>query len=261
MAKTATETVDEVTDHLTMWNAVEKVPPTFLKEITGGPLRGKSDINPQWRVKELTNQFGPCGKGWWYEIIKEWTFTDNCLVPDDLMAGTAMHETVQFVEIRMYIAGWPGFSTGVGGSMLGVVDKNGFHLNDEALKMATTDAISVACKQLGFGSAVYEGRWDGTKYADPKEAPARPPVTSTSRTAPVKTAPAVTPAEATPELKLMDEATKSTVIAAYGYVGVTIKTLERETGLTMDKWNDNTAAFLRTLYKKKKAAFEKEQAK
>ena len=29
------------------------------------------------------------------------------------------------------------------------------HLNDEAYKMALTDAISVACKQLGVGADVY----------------------------------------------------------------------------------------------------------
>ena len=44
--------------------------------------------------------------------------------------------------------------------------KSGEYVSDECYKMATTDAISVACKQLGIGADVY---WDAdkTKYTDP----------------------------------------------------------------------------------------------
>ena len=33
--------------------------------------------------------------------------------------------------------------------------KNGLYTNDECYKMALTDAISVACKALGFGADIY----------------------------------------------------------------------------------------------------------
>lgn len=29
-----------------------------------GKLKGKTDINPMWRIKVLTETFGPCGEGW-----------------------------------------------------------------------------------------------------------------------------------------------------------------------------------------------------
>jgi len=39
------------------------------------------------------------------------------------------------------------------------------YTSDEAYKMAVTDALSVAFKQLGFGADVHMGRWDGSKYS------------------------------------------------------------------------------------------------
>ena len=51
--------------------------------------------------------------------------------------------------------------------MLGANERGGFYANDEAYKMATTDAISVACKNLGIAADVYFER-DVTKYNDPK---------------------------------------------------------------------------------------------
>ena len=44
-------------------------------------------------------------------------------------------------------------------------ERNGLYTSDECYKMALTDAISVACKALGFGADVY---WqaDRTKYTN-----------------------------------------------------------------------------------------------
>lgn len=54
--------------------------------------------------------------------------------------------------------------------MLASKEKSGIYVSDECYKMATTDAISVACKQLGIGADVY---WesDASKYgqAQPQE--------------------------------------------------------------------------------------------
>ena len=50
-----------------------------------------TDINPMWRIKKLTELFGPCGEGWWYEIV------DMNLVPCE---GT--NETAAFVTIKLF---------------------------------------------------------------------------------------------------------------------------------------------------------------
>ena len=64
---------------------------------------------------------------------------------------------------------WSDAIPGSGGSMFIEKESNGPHTSDEAIKMATTDALSVACKMLGFASDVYAGFWDGSKYNRPEE--------------------------------------------------------------------------------------------
>ena len=63
---------------------------------------------------------------------------------------------------------------GIGGNMLVANEKNGLYTSDECYKMALTDAISVACKALGFGADVYWGA-DRTKYT-PQQEPQKPPL-------------------------------------------------------------------------------------
>lgn len=140
-------------DNLFFYDAGREVPQEAKKEIRGGRLSGKTDINPMWRIKKLTEMFGPCGIGWYYKSIKEWTEPHG-----DSVAA--------FVKIEMYIkvgGEWSMPIQGTGGSMFVEMEKNGAHVSDECFKMATTDAISVACKQLGIGADVYWDK-DCTKY-------------------------------------------------------------------------------------------------
>lgn len=147
-------------DNLKIYNAVKKVPKEAQRPITGGRLKGKTEINPMWRIKALTEQFGPCGMGWYYEVARQW------LEP----SGS---EVAAFVNIQLYIKvgdEWSKPISGVGGAMFVEQQKGGAYVSDECYKMATTDAISVACKQLGIGADVY---WeaDKTKYTDPAQQP------------------------------------------------------------------------------------------
>ncbi len=144
-------------DHLTLYNKVRTVPEEAKKEIKGGRINGFTDINPMWRIKVLTEQFGPCGIGWYYEIKDRWM--ERC-----------GEEAAAFVEILLYIKQgeeWSKPIFGTGGSMFAKKERAGINVSDECYKMATTDAISVACKQLGIGADVYWGN-DKTKY-DAKE--------------------------------------------------------------------------------------------
>lgn len=141
-------------NNLTLYNQVRTVPPTALKEIKGGRLNGKTDINPMWRIKTLTEQFGPCGIGWKYAITKQWLETGG---KDEIAA---------FVNIDLYVkhsGEWSEAIPGTGGSMFVANENRGPYVSDECYKMALTDAISVACKALGFGADVYWDK-DATKY-------------------------------------------------------------------------------------------------
>ena len=140
-------------ENLYYYNLCREVPQTAQKRIQGGRISGMTDINPMWRIKKLTEMFGPCGIGWYYKTVREW------LEP--------YQETVAaFVKIELYIkvdGEWSMPIQGTGGSMFVEIQKNGAHVSDECYKMATTDAISVACKQLGIGADIYWDK-DKTKY-------------------------------------------------------------------------------------------------
>jgi hypothetical protein len=133
-------------------------PPTYaLKEITGGRLKGMTDVKPQWRIEALTKQYGLCGIGWKYTIDKLW------------VEKGAKDEVLAFSQISLYVKSegqWSDAIPGLGGSMLIADEKNGLHNSDEAYKMATTDALSVACKMIGIAASIYMGEWTGSKYND-----------------------------------------------------------------------------------------------
>jgi hypothetical protein len=141
-------------ENLSIYNAVRQVPAEAQREIKGGRLSGKTDINPMWRIKTLTEQFGMCGFGWRYEITKQWIEkADN-------------GEIAAFVNIDLYVkqdGEWSAAIPGNGGSMFVAQESKGPYVSDECFKMALTDAISVACKALGFGADVYWEK-DSTKY-------------------------------------------------------------------------------------------------
>lgn len=144
--------------NLDLYNRVRIVPEEAKKPIKGGRLNGMTDINPMWRIKALTSEYGPCGIGWFYKPVKKWT-------------EQAGGETVAFVDIELFIkvdGEWSQPICGTGGSKLSQNERNGLFVSDECYKMATTDAISVACKQLGIGADVYFGA-DRTKYDSPFE--------------------------------------------------------------------------------------------
>ena len=149
-----------MTENLKIWNALKRPPEDALKKITGGRLSGKTDISPQWRYQAMTEQFGPCGIGWKWDIVKLWTEP----APDNQVFAFAQVNV--FISISVDDNTWRGPIPGIGGSMLVEKEKSGLHANDEAFKMAVTDALSVALKMLGVAADIYAGLWDGSKYRD-----------------------------------------------------------------------------------------------
>ena len=143
-------------ENLELYNGWREVPQNAQKTITGGNLNGKTDINPMWRIKVLTDKFGPVGFGWYTKITEHWSDTET-------IGGNL--ERVAWVRLELYIkqgGEWSQPIEGVGGSKYAGKGR-GSELNDEAFKMAETDALSVACKKLGIGADIY---WagDNTKY-------------------------------------------------------------------------------------------------
>lgn len=140
--------------NLDLYNKVREVPQEAQKTIGAGRLKGMTDINPMWRIKTLTEQFGACGVGWYTEVTKQWI--EDC-----------GEEKVACVNINLYVkvdGEWSKPIFGTGGSKLSTSESKGVYVSDECYKMAYTDAISVACKSLGMGADVYWNK-DRTKYS------------------------------------------------------------------------------------------------
>lgn len=157
-------------DNLAIYNKVRKVPQEAQKPIKGGRLKGMTDINPMWRIKTITEQFGPVGQGWYYEIIEK------------RIEEGGNNEKVAFVDINLFVKfgdEWSKPIVGTGGSSFVAKEKSGFFTSDECFKMALTDAISVACKALGVGADVYFEK-DRSKYDVNKQPQTSPPEKNTT---------------------------------------------------------------------------------
>jgi hypothetical protein len=140
---------------LDLYNKYREVPKDALKAFDNGKFKG-TDINTMWRIKSLTEEFGPCGLGWYPEIVRTWS------------EQGAKGEVLAFAEINLYVRYNDEWSKGInatGGSKLVeyAASKDYHKSNDEGYKMAITDALGVACKLLGFGADVYWAN-DKTKY-------------------------------------------------------------------------------------------------
>ena len=155
--------VQQDNSNLSIYESVREVPKEAKKEIEAGRLKGKHDINPMWRIKKLTEVFGPAGFGWYTEIVRTWTEASEC------------GEMAVFVDINLFVkkdGEWSRPIFGNGGNKLIANEKkyeNGQtvyipYLDDDAYKKAYTDAISVAAKALGVGADVYFEK-DKGKYA------------------------------------------------------------------------------------------------
>lgn len=153
---------DMTVKNLAIYEKARLVPESAIKPIASGRLKGKSDINPVYRIKRMTEIFGPCGFGWKYEIVRQW------LEPFG-------NEVKAFTLINLYVklnGDWSDAIPGVGGASFVAQEKSGTYVNDECFKMSLTDALSVSMKALGIAADIYYSK-DGnnanpgdSKYRD-----------------------------------------------------------------------------------------------
>ena len=146
-----------------IYKALATTPSEAKKTIKGGRLNGFTDINPMWRIKALTEQFGPCGLGWYIDIV-------------ETKLEEHGEEVKAFAKVNLYWRQnasdpWSAPVTGLGGSSFVSKERSGAYVSDECFKMAVTDAIGSACKLLGMSADIFY-QSDRTKYtATTEDAP------------------------------------------------------------------------------------------
>lgn len=144
-------------EKMKIYEALRNVPENAQKKFNNGKFSG-TDINPMWRIKKMTEQFGACGLGWYYEVVNR-----NTLTAED---GTIC----TFIGINLYVKvndEWSKPIYGEGGNTFSTKTKSGYlSVSDEAYKMALTDALSNATKQLGLGADIWfeKDKQRSTKY-------------------------------------------------------------------------------------------------
>ena len=147
---------EKIHQNMRFYGQVQDTPKEAQKSFNNGRFSG-TDINPMWRIKKLTEVFGPCGFGWWTQNV-QYRFEK----------AEQTNETAVFCELELVIVdpetgdeSKPIY--GVGGNTFVAQRKSGPQASDEAMKMAYTDALSIACKALGFSHDIYY-QADRTKY-------------------------------------------------------------------------------------------------
>jgi len=153
-----------------IWDALKRPPKDALKKITGGRLRGMTDISPQWRYEAATEHFGPCGIGWKYEIENLWTESGSDNQIFAFAKVNLFYKRAAETNSPLPDDDWSSPIPGIGGSMLVAKEKDGLYSNDEAYKMAVTDALTNALKMIGVAADIYRGMWDGDRYSEPPTA-------------------------------------------------------------------------------------------
>lgn len=188
--------------NLDLYESLRAVPSEAQKSFNNGRFSG-TDINPMWRIKKMTEVFGPCGIGWYYEVVHR-----------SLEHSSDGSTICAFIGLNLYIkkdGEWSKPIYGEGGNTMCAVNKKwqSVDTSDEAYKMALTDAFSNATKQLGLGADVWfeADKVHSTKYdlqterknAADKQPDAKPAPSAAPK--PAESAPAKAPAPKTADEK------------------------------------------------------------
>lgn len=137
------------TDNLRIWKSVEETDPTQTRQVKLG--REFTAIDPYWKLRRATEQFGPAGMGWGWSV-------DQVLVLETI------------AEVAVIVRLWHGspnksheFFCAVGQCGL-FLDNDRKKPDGDCVKKAMTDAVTKGLSYLGFSADVFMGRFDDQKY-------------------------------------------------------------------------------------------------
>lgn len=149
---------------MTVWEALCRTDPRHTKRFKrAGGFEGTA-LKPIWVEKRLTEVFGPCGHGW------------GTRPPVYTTQPGANNELLVFCNITgWYLRDGNVYEVhGAGGDkIIRYVAANEkykrperWESNDEAYKMAMTDATLNAFKHVGVGADIHLGQFDDNKYVE-----------------------------------------------------------------------------------------------
>ena len=108
--------------------------------------------DPMYQIMKMTDQFGPVGEGWTYDV--KYTYTEQNVFAE-LKIGWREDTNKDF--------NWYGPISAVN-----PLYKSNNSLDDEAPKKAMTDALTKAMSHLGMSADIFLGKFDDNKYVQTK---------------------------------------------------------------------------------------------
>lgn len=142
-------------DNMTLWNSVFQTDPTHTKKFNRAGGFSGTAIKPYYLARRLTEEFGPCGKGWGFRELRA-----------DYKAGV----WCSYVELWYKVAGQSYSVFQWGQTTMEGKNKHGEFVDEEAPKKAITDGWTKAASLLGFGGDVHMGQFDDSKYIEERKA-------------------------------------------------------------------------------------------
>jgi hypothetical protein len=163
-----------MSENTKIWDLLGRTDPAHVKRFKrAGGFEGTA-IKPMWSYRRMTEEFGPCGKGWG---VGEPQFQVVPGVNQEVMVYCT-------VSVWWLDSGGEGdednepagrrYVHGVGGDKIVTHIKANQQYNrperwendDEAFKKAFTDAVTNALKMIGVGADVHMGLFDDNKYVN-----------------------------------------------------------------------------------------------
>jgi hypothetical protein len=173
---------DSANKNRALWDRVCVTDPRAVKQITGKQYSGNSP-KPYWIVERLTEEFGPCGKGWGFTILNErmerLTETDVLHVAVVRFWYVSEGSRCELEQIGQTKAVYK-------------TSKGGLLVDEDAPKKSVTDALVKCASYIGFAGDIFSGRWDDSKYVawardqytEPEPAKPASPIPDTFRSSP-----------------------------------------------------------------------------
>ena len=126
-----------------LWDKLGKTDPAHTKGFKRAGGFSGTAIKPMWAYRRMTEEFGPCGKGW------------GVNAPSFEVVNGPEGEVLVYCTASIWYEEHGQVAFGVGGDKAVGKNKYGLSADDEAFKKAFTDAITNALKMIGIGADVH----------------------------------------------------------------------------------------------------------
>ena len=156
---------------LELWDLFEKTDTAFTKTSDEGARL--TSINPQYQIKKFTEEFGPCGVDWGFDLIESFFVEGAPMMRSNITDADGkpinfgpckVHTGRVKLWFRMEGDEAMNYITATGHTRFVYMTKNGPTTDEEYEKKTVTDGLTKAMSMLGMGGDVRMGQFEDKDY-------------------------------------------------------------------------------------------------